>query len=93
MVVPVILVNAQVWGGLLHALSGAVIALYEGGYGRRSAIILFVAPSAVALLIFVLVPRLLCYLGKREGARFLAWASMPCVVLYFMAVVIPSAAI
>lgn len=91
-VVPIILVNALVWGGLLHTLSGAVIALYERGHGRRSAIFLYVAPSAVALLAFVLAPSLLWCLGKREGARVLAWASIPCVVLYFVAVVIPSAA-
>jgi hypothetical protein len=92
-IIPVILVNGLLWGGLLHALGGEVIALYERGYGRRSAIFLYVAPPMAALLIFVLAPSLLCYLGKREGARFLAWASMPCIVFYFLTVVIPSAAI
>jgi|SRR6478672_6174723 hypothetical protein len=92
-IIPVIFVNGLLWGGLLHALGGAVIALYERGYGRHSAIVLYVAPPMAALLIFVLAPSLLCYFGKREGARFLAWASIPCVVFYFLTVVIPAAAI
>ena len=92
-IIPIILANGLLWGGLLHALGGAVVALYERGYGRRSAIFLYAAPPMAALLIFVLAPSLLCYLGKREGARFLAWASIPCIVLYFLTVVIPSAAV
>jgi hypothetical protein len=92
-IIPVILVNALLWAGLLHALGGAVIALYERGYGRHSAIFLYVAPPMAALLAFVLAPSLLCYFGKREGARFLAWASIPCAVFYFLTVVAPAAAI
>lgn len=92
-IIPVILVNGLLWGALLHAFGGAVIALYERGYGRSSAIFLYVVPPMAALLLFVLAPSLLCYLGKRDEARFLAWASIPCVVFYFLTVVIPSAAI
>jgi hypothetical protein len=92
-IIPVILVNGLLWGVLLHGLSGAVIALFERGYGRNSAIFAYVAPPMAGLLIFVLAPTLLCYRGKLEGARFLAWASIPSVVFYLLVVVIPAAAI
>lgn len=89
----VILVNGLLWGGLLHALAGAIIALDERGFGRRSAIFLYVAPPTAALFLFVLVPSLLCCFGKREAARFLAWTSIPCLFLYLLIVVAPAAAI
>jgi hypothetical protein len=92
-IIPVIIINGLLWGTLLYGLAGAVIALYERGHGRLSAILLYVAPPSVGLLVFALAPSLLCYLEKRDGARFLAWASMPCVVFYFLTVVVGSAAI
>jgi hypothetical protein len=91
-IIPVIIINGLLWGMLLYGLAGSVLALYERGYGRFSAILLYVVAPFVGLFVFALVPSLLCCLEKRDGARFLAWASVPCVVFYFL-IVVGSAAI
>src|SRR6476660_10226153 len=93
-VIPVIVANSLLWGWLLLALAESVLSLYARGYGRPSAVLLYVAMPLGGLLVSLGLPSWLCYIERRNAARWIAWLCLLCLwPAYFLLIVAPAAAI
>lgn len=71
-IIPLIVANAAIWSFSLYGLVPTVIALYERGYGRFSAVFFFIILPAIGLVLSAAVPTLLSIVGRRRPARMVA---------------------
>lgn len=71
-IIPLIVANAAIWSFCLYALVPTVIALYDRGYGRFSAVFFFVILPAIGFVLSAAVPTLLSIVGRRRPARMVA---------------------